>query len=275
MKKKRKLKTALCISGQMRTYKRCYGNLKKYMLQPLQPDIFIHTWERTGQRVQNKQKKKKSAYKVTDALLNDLYSPVAVVIEPFKKEYFNELKGIRRPEILRKKSPLHSKSNLPLFYKMYACNQLKKNYEAENNFVYDMVIRIRPDLMLMEEIPNIVKNNFDILWVDKYGTVPLYMASDKFAVSNSSNMDYYTSVWEKLPSYWKNPLGNGQWVNYRVEQRLMRYHLNKAKIKTKTFSMYCYILRVGKDKLKINKYRWKLEQALIRLWQRIKLQLKL
>ena len=43
-----------------------------------------------------------------------------------------------------------------MFNKIYLANKLKKEYEIKNNFLYDYVIRIRPDLVVKEHLPSYI-----------------------------------------------------------------------------------------------------------------------
>ena len=42
------MKIALILTGQLRTYKSTYNNLKKFIIDELQPDIYISTWSEVG-----------------------------------------------------------------------------------------------------------------------------------------------------------------------------------------------------------------------------------
>ena len=72
---------------------------------------------------------------------------------------------------------------------------------------------------------------------------PKIQVSDKFALSSSENMDYYTSVWDYLNEYWADPLGDGNWEDVRVGERLMRYHMEQSDIPYRPFSNGCELLR--------------------------------
>lgn len=241
------MRVALCLSGQMRTYERCYSNLKKYILEPLRPDVFIHTWEKKGIWTQAKNFKSIKDEYVDIKKLKDLYNPKCIEIDEFAHYYTEELKGVKVPETLKQKEPKHYKGTLPMFYKIWACNQLKTDWEERHQFEYDVVIRLRPDLLLHEELPNFTLNRPDIIWHNtahkgEYNT-PYWQVSDKFVISNSKNMDYYSSVFLKLPKYWGTPLGNGNWDEYRIGERLANYHLQISNIKFQEFSSKCEILR--------------------------------
>ena len=42
------MKIALCLSGQMRSFRECYENLKKNVIDILHPDIFVYTSKNVG-----------------------------------------------------------------------------------------------------------------------------------------------------------------------------------------------------------------------------------
>lgn len=246
------MKIALCISGQMRTFEECYPKLKENIINVLKPDIFIHAWSNAGISTKtNKENNKRFTDKiVTYDILNKLYKPKKCIIEKFKPHYTDELKNIKVPEILKIKEPRHYKGTLPMFYKIYECNNLKKKWEQKNNFLYDIVIRFRPDLIIKEKIPNKIFNHPHIIWFSDYKINTSSQVSDKFAISDSINMNYYSSVWKYLPKYWKNPLGNGQQKNHRVGERLLKYHLKRQNLTLKPFNTICYIKRHNIEKKK-------------------------
>lgn len=247
---------ALCLSGQMRTYRECYANLKRFVLDPLHPDIFVHTWRNSGctnkmdeilARRYNRFIRRFTAFEfpeseVTYEELEILYAPRKAVIEEFVDSYTNELAGIRVPEVLKQKEPKHYRGSLPMFYKMKQCNELRRTYEKEHDFQYDIVIRLRPDLMFEEPIPPYVFEERGILHYEQGSPSPLsnhINFNDKFAISCPEFMDYYSGAWNFLPEYWQEPLGDGSWEKHRVGERLMMYHMSRAPFAAKMFHMKC------------------------------------
>ena len=246
------MRSAVCLSGQMRTYRICYENLCRYILEPYSPDVFIHTWKNTGVTHHIEDLIPRSSFnrqyivednEVTYEGLDKLYSPKLCVIEEFVEGYTEELDGRRVPKILKEKESKHYKGSLPMFYKMKKCNELKQEWENRRDFIYDIVIRLRPDLMIKERIPKEVCEDSNTLWYSDYAINKSLQVSDKFAISSSKVMDYYTSVWDFINNYWKNPLGDGTWETYRVGERLMKFHIDRGPFAAKPFSIECYIER--------------------------------
>jgi len=229
------MRIALCISGQMRTYKKCYDNLAKYILKPYNPDVFVHVWDYTGST--NDIEK---GEKITSSIIENFFHPVQYVIDEFKDKYYTKIDGLSVPKYVTDVPGY--KGTLPMYYKMFACNQLKCNYEKKHNFKYDVVIRIRPDLNILKKLPRKVLLQSNLMWTS--GLIDTrFRYDDRLAISNSENMNYYTSVWERLNTYWKNPLGDGYFVSHRVGDQLMKYHLGNTSIEMGFFYIPMHVFR--------------------------------
>ena len=228
------MKVALCISGQMRTYKKCYGYIKENIIEPLDPDVFIYTESSKGvtNRMNVKDRGAVKEGKVFEQSIRRIYKPQKLMIdEPFNREKRRRFKSVEVPDRLIKVEPDHWEGNIPNFYGIKKCNDMKKNYELSMSMEYDIVIRMRPDILVRNEIPEEVIENRDKLWHSHRN--PEEQISDKLAISSSENMDYYSSVWDRLPEYWQDPVGNGEWKDVRVGERLLRIHMEKSDIEVK------------------------------------------
>ena len=68
---------------------------------------------------------------------------------------FEGIEGSGKSYHITNKKP-QSKNNLKpntisMFEKIYKCNKLKSDYEKQFNFKYDIVIRMRPDIMIYSD----------------------------------------------------------------------------------------------------------------------------
>jgi hypothetical protein len=108
-------KVAICISGLVRTGVQahpCFNNFFKR----LDADVFYHTWTAEPQVLSEIEK---------------LYSPIKFKVDELRSK---EAEG----------------SFGSMLFSMMAANDLKKDYEIENDFRYDLVIRTRFDLVFPE-----------------------------------------------------------------------------------------------------------------------------
>jgi hypothetical protein len=227
----------------MRTYRECHGHLVENVLKPLDPDVFVHTEETVG--ITNRMKLQARGRgddrgTVTRESIERLYEPKRVEITPpFSAADRREFEGVRVPSELIEAEPDHWQGNIPNFYSIYRCNELKREWETERGFRYDVVVRMRPDLLVPAEIPSRVLSNPETLW---HTHVTPFQVSDKLAVSSSENMDYYASVWQTLDEYWADPLGERP-ERHRVGERLLKQHLDRSDIDVQRFDVGSHILR--------------------------------
>jgi len=106
-------KTAICISGQLRSGIRAINVFRNFFSSLGNYDVFYHTWESDT---------------TTSNQVQELYAPVRFLEEP----------PIDVAEVGNFGSMLYS---------IMMANELKKQYEIENNFRYDLVIKTRFDLI--------------------------------------------------------------------------------------------------------------------------------
>ncbi|WP_367106730.1 hypothetical protein [uncultured Psychrobacter sp.] len=225
------MKVALCIAGQMRGYLEAYPSVKKNIIDVFDPDIFIHTWDEVGSSsnlhrrvlpfpMANYLPRKlihdkpyflslfthfsaelDSQSVVNEAELRKLYNPKACVVEksPTLEESDNFF-GFTVPSQMKKRQPKSIWSR-NLFYKIHKCNELKKYFEQQNNFKYDLVIRLRPDLAIGEIIsPKIDKNT---LYFRYYSIDTSYQIADQYFYADSVTMDKVCDIYNHIEDIWK------------------------------------------------------------------------
>lgn len=183
------MKVAICISGQLRTFERTFPALSKFILEPFHCDVFVSTWNDSGlpEGVSAPVALQKAA---------DLYRPVV-----FDHECWTEvLKRWGDLSFLasRCRADAHADRVLGMFYKIWRSNELKKEYEKANGFVYDVVIRSRADVLYFES-PEIDQIYSDMIYLgNKFGYGGL---TDQFAFGPSATMDIYSSVVHRIAEY--------------------------------------------------------------------------
>jgi len=132
------MKIAICMSGQLRSWEIAKENQKWFWTTHHQysedntPDYFIHTWDYSGDRtgVSRPYEMRNVTQKEFDKVI-EWYEP--------KKYIFDKEKN---PELFYGNDHWSS-----LFYSFSQSVMLKRQYELENNFEYDLVIKTRPDLV--------------------------------------------------------------------------------------------------------------------------------
>jgi tetratricopeptide (TPR) repeat protein len=152
--KDRNKRIALCISGRMLGKE--YKSFKKNIIDLYDKvDIFIHTWYDSN----------------IDYNFLDEIGVTDHIIEKYEPSKFNvvtnNLKNrIYDPSPYSSKDELYNRNrfynnNSPMYYGIYKTLKMKRNYELSNNFIYDVVIRIRSDVSIIGCL------NLDILEISK------------------------------------------------------------------------------------------------------------
>lgn len=253
----KQLKTALCLSGHMRSYKYTWENLYHNIIKPLNCDVYISTWETRdhtdygyyGDRnddnfifLKNKKEIKRVEFEDQKEILEQKINPL-----------------IKKNNIPLESSGAKSLSMLNMWYK------IKKSFEMLEG-EYDLVIRSRPDLIYGFDdnftlSSNITNLTFDVQKLNlpplngmahnlkKYnphkdttiiggygggswgGGIP-----DIFAMSSYKNMKYYSYLYDYLIPYYK--MG----VKFHPET-MLKYHLERKNIELNYLDYKFGILR--------------------------------
>ena len=202
------MKIALCLSGYLRTFKECWPSIKENLIQNNGVDIFIHTYDKLGHS---------SGWRSPIDLSENIDMKFLESIPNVKiivTEKWDDIKY--KFEKFRKYQPNVTNINViaTIFYKIYMCNELKKQYEKEHNFIYDIVIRTRGDQVFTKKINwdfplnKVLINAYpwgDEDYVCHYqltndkGNVILEheneCVNDRFTAGNSANIDFVSNLY--------------------------------------------------------------------------------
>jgi len=129
------MKIAICLSGQMRTALYAWPNIKNFLGKLIDStDVFIHTWDINSEKsVWGDQTFLRKKFIIPD---NDLL------------EYIN----IYKPKKYEIEKVSLDDGDIVMEYFQW-CSlvksiQLKQEYENSNDFTYDIVIKLRPDMIV-------------------------------------------------------------------------------------------------------------------------------
>ena len=131
-------RVALCLSGQPRYIDQGYYFIYKHLLSKYDIDVFIHTWwnsDYIGDDFQMTNLKRDARWdKDTLLKISKYYNPKKIKTEDQKEfDYFRDVDY----------GGQHPISPYSMFYSIKESNKLKTQFEIENNFKYDIVIRCR------------------------------------------------------------------------------------------------------------------------------------
>lgn len=143
------MKIALCISGQPRTWEACYNRWIELFSPFGEIDFFFHFWD----------------YNTLPRLL-DSSCNYKIEDEPIGEEEKLKIVNTLKPKgyLFESRKPIsYWNTSLPVekqfgpwcaeqFYSLYRVSLLKREFEIYNNFQYDLVVRLRSDLWIEDEI---------------------------------------------------------------------------------------------------------------------------
>lgn len=182
------MRIAVCLSGQLRQWEMGVENQKWFWTtankEHVQVDYFAHTWTYSWDRpgVSQEYERRQVAQQELDS---------------FKVRY--DLKGLsvdsRDQHLFRGNDHWSS-----LFYSFAKSLELKRDYEIENNFIYDIVVKSRPDILFHPsktfKVPHLENN---VIHSSHGGIMALeyhmYNVNDILFLSNSFSMDLLSNLY--------------------------------------------------------------------------------
>jgi len=191
-----KLKIAVCFSGQVRTWKHCYHNWEDNLASLGDVDYFCHFWDYNSIPLGATY-----GYDVVpdDTLLSEEEKQsIILALNPKRIEFESKKTWPFPDELDHWYSKRITTKLIPLlrnqFYSLIKVANLKRQYELENNFEYDVVIRMRPDSIFINK-PNIVKPAPNTIYtihqrystsLNKFGIADVYYHCDSFTFDQIS-----------------------------------------------------------------------------------------
>ena len=233
------MKVALLISGAVRNIEDTYDSIKHHILDRFDDiDVFFYGCENIKGKQQN-----------YDFLMQK-FSPKKIIVNT--SDFYTSSIGC---DILSKKfhfSQQYSERPIWNSYNLMMCNNLIKEYELENGFEYDYVIRTRTDLFWFrgfnQEELELAKNNIVIPWDWAFrsgypwnGPNP-FGYSDIYAISNRELFDFYANVYNSIFEFSES-------YPYHTES-VMGYYLKDSpvvEVKRHVITEYPIIERDGID----------------------------
>lgn len=139
------MKIAICFSGQIRNGVQTAPSILRYIGDMrAECDIFVHTWDIKTNPMKQQPNDPSILIDVDRSVFVDfyrLYNPLAMIVEPYRLRKIASTWGGERVD------EKTGRNYIAMFESIYEANKLKMLHEQKHGFVYDRVIRIRPDLV--------------------------------------------------------------------------------------------------------------------------------
>jgi len=199
-------RVAITISGQLRQYRIGLESLQKFILPYANCDLFLAVDDQPPPGREE---------------ILKTYSPIAV--------HF----GIPRTIDQRLAKICQNPNMARMFYRIHAVNNLKCAYERSNGFTYDFVIRLRPDIILLEPLDFERISSEDVLTLPQLSFIHDSFTGyqDQIAIGPSAIMDIYSNIYHAYIE--QSCLSDG----YITPERFLRYYLDLNNVRIHRFSL--------------------------------------
>ena len=188
----------------MRCWKDVFPHIKKFILDVYNPDVFIHTWDTEGYWTGRMDTKGFNTFSSPPVDVNEVklyYQPKNIIIENFDKVE-PELEPVARriqevipSELLNlNPRPLNAISQVRKWYKGF---EMLESYCNETNTTYDLVIRVRPDLILRNPIEEIDSGCFYTI-PGSHTRWPGMGTGDCIQIGNQENMKRFIDIYHNV-----------------------------------------------------------------------------
>ncbi len=218
------MKVAFCFCGQPRNVAKTLENIKESWGTHQKLDFFFHTWKPDGTTPYRIDTPSDFYFKGIENYLIKKLNPIKYEFEEqiiFEKQYEDSPHWPTRSVFI----PNPSQNIQSFFYSLKKSNDLKREYEIENNFRYDCVIRCRFDYIFTKQY-NVRDFDLDYLNVKNDCKHTEYAINDHVAVSSSENIDVYCSVIDNLENYYNQGIefNTEVMLGYNAMMHGLKYH---------------------------------------------------
>jgi hypothetical protein len=190
------MKVAVLISGMLRCFEEVQPEFKKYIIDVFQPDIFFSGYPNN------------KGLEYCDTKVKQLWNPKKYIIRNYTEELRRKIHSNDEKFEKRKVSGARVSSTLSGKYNIKLVNELRKQYESENDIKYDLIILWRPELIFYktldeEQIEKAISGDVLIPDAWDFKEVNPICVSDIGVVTNGKSMDIYASLIDCIDKYWE------------------------------------------------------------------------
>ena len=154
------MNVAVILTGHLRCWKDVFPNFKEKVIDRYNPHIYIHAWDEEGWWIPGDKQNDKGYHEDTPKIdteeIIQSYKPVGMTLESW--DTYNKIFE-KRGELF--KNYAHRPKNiLSMFYKLNRGVSLMEDFVSQTGVHYDLVIRMRPDMIFHEDLPEFDVSKF-------------------------------------------------------------------------------------------------------------------
>jgi len=191
------MNVAVVLTGHMRCWQQVYPNFKQRIVDKYNPDIFIETWnDEAYWDPHSEHGVVKNAPQVNFDKLREVYRPIAIRTDSYEKYEKNFEERAKQYANF-----YHVPKNIiSMLFKLGRGVLMLEDYMFLTGKTYDLVIRVRPDLVFNENLPDFDPGKFYTLGYRNHmgqGT------SDMIQVGNFFTISLFSKLLHHLPQIYR------------------------------------------------------------------------
>ena len=140
-------KIAVQFFGHLRTFEKCLPYLKKHLLNNYDCDIFMHTWDTYNHNSKTWHTNFKNSNKKVNQ--EEIIKKLNIKPEQIKIEHQDLY---TKDEIIVRGYKFAVQGLMSVYHSIKTVNKLREDYQKKHKIKYDMVVCIRPDVLLLDLI---------------------------------------------------------------------------------------------------------------------------
>ena len=148
------MKIAVCFFGHLRTFKKCAPHIKTNLINRYDCDLFMHTWSTYNHHTKTHHENTEIKGIVKESEIIDTYGEFKSI--KIEEQVVQDLGNVKVSTKNKRVSLYGVEVSMFGLYSMYHSMKnsfsLCKEYASINNIQYDMVVMIRPDIVLLDPL---------------------------------------------------------------------------------------------------------------------------
>lgn len=187
------MNVAVVLTGHMRCWKQVFPNFKERIIDRYNPDIFIHTWDDEGYRDPSDSLGfANGSPKIDIREVCDAYDPIELNVETFEDLHQSFIDR----SVDYTQHHVTPKNLISMLSKMSRGILMMENHMCNTGKYYDLILRLRPDLIYHEDLPDF---NPNIFYTNRHTNHMGKGTGDMMHVGNIFNMTLFNKIIHFLP----------------------------------------------------------------------------
>lgn len=245
------MKIALCMSGHARTHMETYEFWRDNLMLHHDVDVFFHLWDTLGPRQMGGGLDGLSGVLPSDPLnrhdVERLWQPKQLWVDSYA--YFHERFRVQADRWYKTRFALGLRdidrplANFSMYYKWWACNDMKNRHAEQHNIQYDMVIRTRPDIALLAPLPETCFVDQSKTYVPIEGSYAHDEISDYIVIGTNEQINHWCNIYDQIDLKYDKALADGDFTKALYPHKLFYYHFVEHNQPFESIDINCKIFR--------------------------------